>query len=433
MLQTPDQTETNKIINDYSSVERERMKAALSGARKLFQEDAPIRSVLHSLFDFQGNGPDQAALFGSPASAIQLGTCTAVRLLHETRLGETGYEDLSFDQLREFAEAGRVRLIMREPNQYRKSPSVCALIREFMPVNYFWRGYLFYSLLAGGGDEIVFVRDRYPFCGSAAGWFDEAWDSELTRAALGLRSTWEPEHQRRFPDLSAALQKEAVSESFAFKYVNAAVFLGREFLDDLLKELCCLDRSKAAALKFLTWFHMITDHPISRSFLGNGLVMTTSPDWRSFFERLGAGFLPPEFVTELASFPMRLFVAPTIRELNQAWDSGVRPLPAGFNIGFRDFSPEELEHYKAELLLRAAEHNRAMAKFDRLADTCRYHVKVAGAGLGLLLLGGASGWEAFIKIAVGIVGGDATWQVIEREIRRWGIRHLLTLIAREAG
>jgi hypothetical protein len=432
-LKTPTAAQAAKILDRYNSVERERLTVAARSARKLLQRKAPVRTVLHRLFDFQRSGPDQAALFGSPAAAIQLGSCTAVQLLLETTPGASGYEGLSFGQLRDHAKAGKVRLIMREPSQYRNSLTTCALIKEFHPVNYFWRTNLFYSLLSGGDTHVTFVKNKYPFSGPTVRWFSNAWDSDLTNAALSLQETWEPEHQRRFPKLrSWLLREEAVRESFAFKYVNAAVFLGEEFLENLLKELRALDKTNATALRFLTWFHIITDHPISRSFLTNGLVMTNSADWQTFVQRSEASLLPRPMMTELATLPMRLFHAPTTRELKTALKSGVRPLRVEFPIEGPDFTMEELENYRASLRSQASEHHSRMERLSQLAETARYRVSMLGVGLGLLkLLHGDSAVEAFVHGAIGVVGGDAIWQYVQRRIHHSTVHHLLTIIARE--
>ncbi len=303
------------------------------------------------MFDVANDPPDIAWVFGQPAPLVALGGRTIVQLWPHKEKHKLDHQGLPFESLCEFIQQGLVSPLIQDASRYCDCPWVVPLIRDHHPPNYFWRSNMIYSIIAGGDENCERIGSTV-MSGKALEWMKLAGEHPVIKRSPYHRDSWEPHHKKAIKDPIDDWGMWYIQDSFRFKYVNAAAFLGEDFVKTLLDH-----HDEKKALRFLTTFHILTDHPISHSLLTNSGVNLQSDEWKDFSTFNGEYFFSKDLCKEVDSIPLKLLAAPTYREIVKMLEAGVRPLPKKIFARSGDISKDELDRFHTQMKIAAMKYN----------------------------------------------------------------------------
>lgn len=412
------------VLRQYAVKELEETKQRARHAAKLWKSGESLRKVLHYMFGVEDNPPDQAQIFGSPAESLSFCKQTAITLWPIRDPSPTTIQGIPIEELSKFIRAGIVLPLIQEPYRYHDCPRIVEIIQEFAPPSYFWRSSIVYSIISGGDENIKKVGANL-LSGPAAEWFSIGLNHKVLKNAPEFRDTWEPKHQCDIPNPITEWGVEYIRESFAFKYVNSCAFLGQDFVNTLLENI-----KTERALRFLTTFHILTDHPISHALLTNAAVNFTSPDWSAFVQKNADYYCNENLAPELTTLPLQIMAKPIYRDYMEMREAGVEPLPVGAFVKLNSFDKTELSAFRTRLESSARTYNNWIEKLEKKKKTIQRTVRFSAfcAGVANYFYGIIGDREALSSLFFGILLDQIATDYVVEKIQNARMEHLITQI-----
>ncbi len=278
-----------------------------------------------------------------------------------------------------------------------------------------------YSIIAGGDENFEDIGTTI-MSGPLVEYHRKARENKTIRDAYKYRSTWEPQHQEKIDAKPDQWEKDYLKESFSFKYVNACTFLGQELVDAALNDL-----PPRSSLKFLTTFHILTDHPISHTLLTNGTVSIGSKQWKKFVSDSSDYFGLREINQDIFDVSISLLKTPTYRDYTEMLDSGVRPVLSNMRTTVSDLTIDEIESFKTEIRTKAADYKEWVEKSDKIAEAVTTTATIATSLAAGATLWGLGGFEESIdKLFLPLLVSRTTVKKVHDGIKTAKLEHLIT-------
>ena len=288
----------------YAEEELDIVRARSKQAARMRSNGATVRQIIHFMFDVEDNPPDHAPLLGNPGRSIGLSARSALTLWPKRNVTSENVNGIAINDLEEFISNGTIIPLIQNPDAYQDISLIAGLIIDHHPPSYFWRGNMVYSILAGGDENFEHVGSSI-MSGPLVDWYKKALGLDIIKRSHLYRSSWEPHHQGKIGLRPDKWEQKYLRESFSFKYVNACTFLGQSFVDTIVD-----DYPADKALKFLTTFHILTDHPMSHALLTNATVDMSSQEWELFSRGKHDYYCSNNLSDEMASLPLMIWAKP---------------------------------------------------------------------------------------------------------------------------